>query len=191
MVFFSVAIYLDCAWSANGGRKEKIRKSQVGNQLLKLYFGSFCSTDSLSITPPQSVFSYWEGGWWAWIKLWSPGCYTGTVTGSAGNIHFPQLDLFLKCWWAFWEGDLLCQYSFFPSPDKHLYLLTTNCICYGGNCVLEKRFPGVKNSFLSPFQKLNCKLIIQNGIFVSVYRSIHKRKFTLDSKTSTQLEKKT
>lgn len=56
MVFPSVAIYLDCAWSANGGRKEKIRKSQVGNQLLKLYFGSFCSAEHLSVTLLQSVF---------------------------------------------------------------------------------------------------------------------------------------
>lgn len=56
LVFFSVAIYLDCAWSANGGRKEKIRKSQVGNQLLKLYFGTFFSTDALSAALLQSAF---------------------------------------------------------------------------------------------------------------------------------------
>lgn len=29
LLYLSVAVYLDCAWSANGGRKEKIRKSQV------------------------------------------------------------------------------------------------------------------------------------------------------------------
>lgn len=44
LVFISVAIFLDCAWSANGGRKEKIGKSQVGNEVPELYFGFLCST---------------------------------------------------------------------------------------------------------------------------------------------------
>lgn len=77
-------------------------------------------------------------------------------------------------------------------------LLTNTCIClppgavysvcYGGNCFLQKRFPGVKSLSLFPSQELNCKLVIQNGIFFSQFISIHK-KFTVDSKKRTQKRK--
>lgn len=43
--------------------------------------------------------------------------------------------------------------------------------------------------FLFPFQKLNCKPVNQNGIFICLCISIHKKKFTLCSKKYS--EKKT
>lgn len=97
LVFLSVAIYLDCSWSAYGGRKEKIRKSQVGSQLLKLYFGFFCSTAFLFVPLLWSAFLTEQGGCEFGSSCDPPGSYTDTVAGSAGSIHFPQLDLFLKC----------------------------------------------------------------------------------------------
>lgn len=97
LVFLSVAICLDCAWSANGGRKEKIGKSQVGSQLLKSYFGFFCSAAFLSVTLLRSAFLTGREDCKFGSSCDPPGSDTDTVTGSAGNIHLPQLDLFLKC----------------------------------------------------------------------------------------------
>lgn len=97
LVFLSVAIYLDCAWSAYGGRKEKIRKSQVGSQLLKLHFGFFCSTAILSVTLLWSAFLTEQGSCEFGSSCDPLGSYVGRLAGSAGSIHFPQLDLFLKC----------------------------------------------------------------------------------------------